>query len=292
MYKYTPLLFIIILLFSCTNNNKRNNIRSLVKEWQGKEIIFPKDQVIFETISGDTINMIKKHKPYKILMYVDSIGCTSCKFKLSKWKKFIYEIDSISESNVLFYFFIHTNNAEELRYILKRDNFNYPICIDTNNSINILNNFPNKIAFQTFLLDNKNKVKIIGNPIDNINIRELYLRELSTRKEKHPDKSKYTTIKIDSLEYELGDIKKGNTKKQDIYIHNTGTIPFKIKGATTSCDCIDVIYNWETIPSGESRIITVIYKADKIGDFLRTITIYGNIPKRSLTFNIIGHVKK
>lgn len=290
MYKIILLLFLILLSYSCIHDNKKNDIQSLVKKWQGREIIFPKDQIIFETTAGDTINMMEKDKPYKILMYIDSIGCISCKFKLSKWKKFIEEINSASKSNVLFYFFIHTNNIEEFKYILKRDNFTYPVCLDVNNCIDKLNNFPNKIAFQTFLLDNKNKVKIIGNPIDNINVKELYLQELSIIN-KDTCITTNTIIKTDKLEYELGDIEAGSTKKQDIYIHNIGTNQFNIKGVTTSCDCTDAIYNWETIPSGKSRIITVIYKADKIGDFFRTVTIYGNIPEKSFTFNLVGSVK-
>jgi len=37
-----------------------------------------------------------------------------------------------------------------------------------------INNFPNDPNFQTFLLDQNNKVLIIGNPVTNNNIRQLY----------------------------------------------------------------------------------------------------------------------
>ena len=33
-------------------------------------------------------------KDYKILMYIDSTGCSSCRLKLFEWKQFIEETDS------------------------------------------------------------------------------------------------------------------------------------------------------------------------------------------------------
>ncbi len=38
-------------------------------------------------------------------MYVDSIGCISCKLKLAKWKQFIVDVDSLSEKNTSFSFY-------------------------------------------------------------------------------------------------------------------------------------------------------------------------------------------
>lgn len=38
-------------------------------------------------------------------MYVDSIGCISCKLKLAKWKQFIVDVDSLSEKTLLFFLF-------------------------------------------------------------------------------------------------------------------------------------------------------------------------------------------
>ena len=60
----------------------------LVREWEGKEIQFPSNSVF--TIQGkDTIEYSGDNSDYKIVTYIDSIGCTSCKLQLQNWKDFI-----------------------------------------------------------------------------------------------------------------------------------------------------------------------------------------------------------
>lgn len=62
---------------------------------------------------------------------------------------------------------------------IEKDNFDKPICMDQSDRLNELNHFPADGRFQTFLLDKDNKVVVIGNPIHNPNIRELYLKEIT-----------------------------------------------------------------------------------------------------------------
>ena len=55
------------------------------------------------------------------------------------------------------------------------NDFSYPVCLDIKGSFDKINKIPSNLAFQTFLLDNRNKVIAIGNPIHNPNVRTLYL---------------------------------------------------------------------------------------------------------------------
>ena len=91
----------------------------------------------------------------------------------------MHEVDSLCDGNVPFVFFFQSKNVRELRNILRRDGFSYPICIDTEDSFNKLNRFPDVMTFQTFLVDSGNRVKVIGNPIHNLSVKELYLKELT-----------------------------------------------------------------------------------------------------------------
>ena len=45
--------------------------------------------------------------------------------------------------------------------------------------INKINNFPEQIEYQTFLLNQDNRVLIIGNPIKNEKLWNLYLRTIN-----------------------------------------------------------------------------------------------------------------
>lgn len=162
------------LLYACQSQHEKRDIQ-MVQEWLGKTIEFPVD-CIFTRYAIDTIDYQIPQSSYKVLVYVDSIGCISCKLQLPKWKEFIKTVDSISNGKVSFLFFFNTQYDKEIYYILKRNNFNYPVCVDKNDKFNSLNNISKYNSFQTFLLDNENKVSVIGNPIHNLNIQDLYLK--------------------------------------------------------------------------------------------------------------------
>lgn len=89
--------FIIIILgfvvfASCGKSNKDKSF-SLLQKWIGKELSLPARSVF--TIQGKDTVEYSIQNTYKILTYIDSTGCTSCKLKLAEWEKFITVVDSI-----------------------------------------------------------------------------------------------------------------------------------------------------------------------------------------------------
>ena len=287
MRKVVLVLFSFLFLLSCLDD-KKHDIESLVKEWNKKEILFP-DNPVFTRFVIDTIPYSIPKTDYKVVIFVDSVGCISCKLQLPKWKEFMHEVDSLSDGNVPFVFFFQTKDVRELRYILRRDNFSHPVCIDTEDSFYKLNRFPGEMMFQTFLVDSENRVKVIGNPIHNLSVKDLYLKEIAGIE---AVSLPVTTIQADSAEYHYGVVGENMTASRKIILKNTGKEVFHIKGTTTSCDCMTVEYDWDEIPPGGKAAMTVEYKAEEPGDFWRTITIYGNIPERSFTLDFWGTIRK
>ena len=166
-YRSSYIIFILFLcvITSCSDKNKEE-ITQLVTQWQGKEIIIPSNSVF--TIQGkDTVD-VNLNTEHKILVYVDSAGCTSCRLQLHKWKEFIAQVDTVAKEPVQFLFYLTPKSVKEARYITRRDDFTYPMCVDINNEM-----------FHTFLLDAENKVQVIGNPIHNSAVRDLYLKTIS-----------------------------------------------------------------------------------------------------------------
>ena len=152
-----PLDLIILLLtifLSACQDKQKEIITLLVKEWQGKQILFP-ENMVFTRFASDTTNFVIPTSDYKVLVFVDSIGCTSCKLQLSRWKEFIRYTDSISQKNIPFLFFFQFDDQWEIHSLLIRENFDKPICLDRSDSLNQLNHFPKDIRFQVFLLDKK-----------------------------------------------------------------------------------------------------------------------------------------
>lgn len=287
MKKQLYILLLLSLLTACQENNKEK-FALLVQEWQGKEIVFPQNMA-FTRFVTEPVDYRIPDAEYKVLVYVDSVGCTSCKLQLPKWQELIAHVDSATNGNIPFIFVFQSKDDRELRYILKRDNFDRPVCIDRNNRFDELNQFPQDITFQTFLLDKDNKVKVIGNPVHNLAVRDLYLKQITGIQ--YQEALPKTTLETDKAEYDLGTIKEGTTKKQTVTVRNTGTSVFKLKGFTTSCDCTEATCDWKELQPGESGTVTVSYEAEQPGDFYRTVEIYGNIPNNSLMMSFIGTVE-
>ncbi len=165
-----------VFIVACKESSKERLIQD-IKTWQGKEIKFPKD-LVFTKYAKDTVNYAISNSKYKVLLYVDSTGCTGCKLKLHKWNRFIAEVDSLSSMEVSFLFFFQPKDTRELSYLLRRDAIEHPICVDKDNALQKLNKFPNNLMFHCFLLDENNKILCIGNPVYNRKVRDLYFKQI------------------------------------------------------------------------------------------------------------------
>lgn len=256
-----------------------------MKEWSGREIVFPKS-MHFTALGTDT-NYLPKSE-YKIISYVDSIGCTSCKLRLAQWEKLIIQLDSIGNSSVLF--FLHPKDQNELNYILKRDNFTHPLCIDRNDSLNKLNHFPSEMAFQTFLLDKDNKVIAIGNPIHNPSVKNLYLKIICGEKVEYGPESQVikTKVDIDKISIYLGRFDWQEEQKATFVLNNSGDKPLVIEYVNTSCGCTSVDYSKEPVQPGKNIQLNVTYKADHPEHFNKTITVYCNAESSPIKLAISG----
>jgi len=148
--------------------------RKTMRAWVGKTIQFPVG-IQSTVLNKDTLWQVPE-TPYKILLYTDSVGCTSCKLLLVLWRSFIKEVDATMKDRLSFLFYFQPKDKNELNFIFKRDHFYYPVFIDEENKIDKLNKFPKRVEFQCFLLNKDNKVIFVGNPVFNPRIWELYKR--------------------------------------------------------------------------------------------------------------------
>lgn len=283
--KYIAIFLIGLLLFSCKETEK-DRIMRLVQEWEGKEIMYP-DNVRF-TVFGNDTDMVKKNK-YTIVTYVDSIGCTSCKLQLTRWKRLIAQLDSMN--NTSFLFFLHPKNKKEMTYVLKRDNFTHPVCLDEEDAFNKLNKFPTDMTFQTFLLDTNNKVVAIGNPLQNTKVKELYLKIILGDKSTKQTDIPQTDIRLreSSIDMLIFDW----YKEQNVVftITNTGEFPLAIIDVVTSCGCVSASYSTEPVQPGKGIDLSVIYKADHPEYFHKTLTVYCNAKGSPFQLKISGNAK-
>ena len=283
--RYLYLLLTISCFYSC--KDRRDDITQLVNKWEDKEIVFPAHSIF--TVQGrDTVSFSFSDANYKIVSYIDSVGCTGCKLHLPRWRRFMYEVDTLMNASVPFVFYFHPKNIEDLRYIIRRDTFTHPVCLDVSDKFNILNHFPSERAFQTFLLNKKNKIIAIGNPILNHKVKELYLKILAGNISKTTTTS-MTEVAIDNLKLDFGSFMHSEIQERSFVLTNIGEAPLIVQDITTSCGCMKTRYVKKPIPPGEKLEITVIYEAEQAEYFNKTIAIHCNIKSSPIILRIVGN---
>lgn len=159
------ILFLIIVL-GCESNQRKQQLNAKLLEFHGKELKLP-------MFSG------KDASKLKISSFING-ECSACVNDLLKWKEWVAK-DSM---NVDFVFYFYASDQTTMRFIdsvfIKMD---YPLIFDAEKEYLQYNKLldENKM-FQTFLLDQDNKVLIVGNPLHNEKLSELYHREIGKRK--------------------------------------------------------------------------------------------------------------
>ena len=277
----------VCLFFASCGESEKERLSRLVSEWEGKEILFPTHSTF--TIQGkDTVDFDFKDADYKVVMYIDSVGCTSCKLQLHRWKEWVHEIDSLTDGKVPFLFYFHPKDMKELRYLTRRDGFSYPVCFDEMDELNRLNQFSSDMTFQTFLLDRDNRVVAIGNPIHNPKVKDLYL-DLMTGKETSKPTGTTTTVAVNQTTIDFGIFPKSEKQERSFVLTNTGNQLLVIQDVTTSCGCTKVEYSKEPVRPGGTLELKVIYEAEQAEHFNKAITVYCNVDNSPLRLTVKGN---
>ena len=100
-----------------------------------------------------------------------------------------------------------------------------------------------------------------------------------------------TTVDIPITEIDLGSFSKNETKEVDFIIKNTGNYPLFLKGTTNSCDCTTTESNRQQVPPKGELKLTIKYKPDQKGDFLRTVSVFINSVNSPIVLTITGSVR-
>ncbi len=288
MRKIVTLIMCVWMLASCEESREEAMLR-LVNEWNGKEIKFPSRSVF--TIQGkDTVDFEFGNVDYKVVTYIDSMGCTSCKLQLPRWKKLVAKVDSLTDGRVPFLFYFHPKDMKELRYLTRRDDFTYPVCFDEKDELNQLNQFPSDMTFQTFLLDRDNKVVAMGSPVLNPKVKELYLG-LVTGSRSSKSSEHTTQVSVNQTELDFGTFPKEEKQERSFVLTNTGNGLLVIQDIVTSCGCTKVEHDKKPARPGETLEVKVIYEAEQAEHFNKTVTMYCNAENSPLRLAVKGAAK-
>lgn len=211
--------------------------------------------------------------------------------QLGRWSNFIREIDSISGGNTTFIFDFHYSNKAAIINLVKKAGFIYPICIDEEGLFDKANHFPSNIMSQTFLLDKNKNVLVIGNPVYNPNIKDLYIGVIKDKQYNIKDINR-TIVKADKYLIDLGNFPWEKEITTSFVLYNIGTSPLYIKDVITSCDCTTCKYPMNPIEVGDSAKLYITYKANIPEEFVEDIAVYCNVDSKMVRLKIMGNAKE
>ena len=276
------------LFISCGNRSlpskNQQELSRIVNELIGKHIVFP--EAMYDDRAIDSLLKMD----YKLVVYTDSVGCTECHLSLGEWSVKIREMKVINK-NLSFIFVVNNSSELVIRSLLNKNRFDYPVFIDHNNSFYKLNSLKKDHRFQVFLLDRENNILLIGDPIRNDAIWELYKKTLNDEKSVPFKRYSNREIVVSATTINLGEFSSEQSQSCIFTLYNTGENMLVIDDVVTSCGCTSVEYSKEPISPGKSLDIIVTYKAAHPEHFNKTITVYCNSSVSPLRLKIMGNAK-
>ncbi|MBE9511895.1 MAG: hypothetical protein IMY71_13575 [Bacteroidetes bacterium] len=177
-------IFSILLLLSITSGcsyiekrKYKKYINRTVERLYKSELILPDSVKNFDSISLPEFFYSNLHK-CQIISWLDG-NCHTCIQALRIWEEEI--IQKSNPDYVNFIFIIHPSDYEYFMKIIFPDiSTDIPIFIDVNNDfVNVNELFMLDNYLLTFLIDTEGKIKLIGNPLNNQELQDLYFQEIN-----------------------------------------------------------------------------------------------------------------
>ena len=285
-------LFAVLCIFSCKENRTRKEVAKILSEWTGKEILFPENTPCYVAGKNAPPELCNEwfQKEYKILMYVDSAGCSSCRLNLSVWQQLVEEADSLFHGSVGFLLYFQPKSEREMASLFAGNRFTYPVFMDLNGSINRLNRFRPEMQYQCFLLDKDNKVVMMGNPALNPRIWELYKEQIG-RSPLTPEggtRSAETTVTADKTVHNYGTVTVGSSNNAVFTLTNTGSSPLIIYRVSADCGCTNIEWDKRPIMPGQTTTLSVNMTPDETGYFSKNIDVYCNVKEAHIRLTVKG----
>lgn len=159
-----------LLLFSCDRNKK---LTEMVQAMQNKEISLPATIRPYQHTDRDTIDWTQSTNN-RIVVYFSSDMCTVCNInKLHEWDKIKKRYENWDIVYVLSY---QEKKEEDIIEAITNNNVNDMIIyLDKNDLFRKANPFiPDYPLLHVFLIDSNNRIKIVGDPLYNNKVLQLY----------------------------------------------------------------------------------------------------------------------
>ena len=172
--------FILLLLFSVYGCRGRHDFVSDLKSLQTRSVILPLDSMQCYNKEDNILDV----ELLKFVVFSDSIECVSCKLKrMYMWNSLMSKIEK--ENIPVGFHFIFSPQKEDMsmfEFAIETIPSSGSIYVDTTNIFLRKNpHIPQNPVMHTFLLDENNNVLLVGNPLENKKIEEMFWKIVEER---------------------------------------------------------------------------------------------------------------
>lgn len=247
--KYHIIFLLSIFLLSCSKQDGNRNPHLNAYSF-GQKIELPKSlsiQILTKQIDYDFSN-----PDFTILVQIDSTDCSPCEMKLKRWTTLINKCKQFDDLNLNFIMLINEDIKEEALKIINHDLFLHPVSFINDSAMYRFDN-----GYNVYLLDSENRIILIGNPLTNPKIEELYFETFNEY-----GSSRTNLAQIDIPFRNFGIVKPGESVSKTFLITNVSKQNLKIQAIIPSCDCINTAIDKKEIPHNKSATLSLTFTQD------------------------------
>lgn len=273
-----------LLILSCARSNS-SETQEIINKMHASPISFPQEMVF--QIGSDTLGNSPLDSEYKIITYIDSIGCSICKMRLARWTDIMPEFISLTEGNIELIMIVNSSQSPEYMTAIKDYGFNHPISFDSKSLFKQNNYLSSNDNYNTFLVDSNDSIVVIGNPATNPKIKKLYERVLSDTYNVQPHNHRF----CENNSRILGAVRYGDSNKSNFLLKAENDSIFTISDIIPSCDCIAVKTNSDSVHCDANTIITTYYTPKHItpGKFTHYVDVFFNELEQPTRLYLTGY---
>jgi len=171
-------MIILLGLLLCIGGCSNKRIREALESFLSQEVSFP-STLICCSGGTDGVNPLRDSIP-KLIIYVDSTQCSSC--RVSHLSEYIPLYDDALRSGRYTLAIILSPPVSEyghIAHLLELYKYPFPVYLDKDHSFRKENGFiPDDIRFHAFLTDRSRRPVLVGDPVRSDRLRNLFEQEL------------------------------------------------------------------------------------------------------------------
>lgn len=170
------ILIIAIILLSIGCNSEKKKTYSILEKMINKKIVFYNNNQ-YKIEGKDTIIDYVDKKTYKLIVFSDSSSCELCDLHLGEWYLKNKEAKYYN-SNFILIIIVQSKDYHSFEHYAHEIYPNFPFIYDPSGIFIKNNELPLEKKYHTFLLNENNEIILVGSPIGNDNVWNLYKKIL------------------------------------------------------------------------------------------------------------------